>query len=266
MGKPILIFDSGVGGLSIYRGLKEALPQTSFCYASDSLYLPYGEQSDEFLLERCPKIIFQLARDINPELVVIACNTLSTLVLERLRRHLSIPVVGVVPAIKPAALNSQKKKIALLATPATIARTYIQALVQTYASDCDVQLIGCSDLVALAEEKVRGKSVCTAVSNIVRHFPLESVDTIVLGCTHFPLLKEELYKCLPSYIELMDSTDAIIRRVMTLIDSNVNHNGIKQPHHTFVNTALLGHPLKETLQNEGFSFFKVLSFKEEERV
>jgi len=216
----ILIFDSGVGGISIYEAIKEQLPNADYLYLFDNKYFPYGELEPEFLIERVCLLIGYMYEKYNPDLVVIACNSASTLVLPALRKRFPISFVGVVPAIKPAALQSKKKKIGLLATPGTVSRDYTQLLVNDHAQDCEIEMIGTTSLVLQAENKLYGKPVnLEEIKEVVLKWTIsaDSPDVVVLGCTHFPLLKEELEKSVGEHITFIDSGMAIASRVKHIL-------------------------------------------------
>ena len=215
MPKHILIFDSGIGGLSVYREIQYQLPLAKYIYAFDNAAFPYGELTESVLIERTAHIISQLCAKFYIDIVVIACNTASTIVLPTLRDKLSIPVVGVVPAIKPAALVS--KKIGLLATPATVKRNYTYELIKSFAPISDVQLLGSTRLVEMAEEKMIGVDVDLEELKAILSPWKDKVDTIVLGCTHFPFLRNEIKKVLNGNVLLIDSGEAIARRVKQLL-------------------------------------------------
>ncbi|EAS40821.1 glutamate racemase [Photobacterium profundum] len=217
MVKTILIFDSGVGGLSVYQEIQSLMPQIQYIYAFDNAAFPYGELAEDVLLQRTQRIVCSLAEKHNVDLVVIACNTASTIVLPILRENLSVPVVGVVPAIKPAAILSQTKVIGLLATPATIHRSYTHELISSFASDCEVRMIGSTRLVEIAEEKLRGLPVSIdEIAEIIKPWQ-KDVDCIILGCTHFPLIKDEIRQALDKAIVIVDSGKAIANRVKGLL-------------------------------------------------
>ncbi|GAA3551318.1 glutamate racemase [Zobellella aerophila] len=218
----ILIFDSGMGGLSIYREVRKALPGHRYLYLFDNACFPYGELSEQQLVARVVELLESFTRQHRVDLVVIACNTASTHVLPALRELLSIPVVGVVPAIKPAAEHSRRQgkgRIGLLATPGTVARRYTAELIQNFAADLDVSLLGTTELVKMAEDKLAGEPVVLArLARILAPWQGEGgPDTLVLGCTHFPLLSEEIQQLLPD-VTLVDSGQAIARRVSNLLD------------------------------------------------
>ncbi len=228
----IAIFDSGSGGLSILRCLVESLESCHFSYYADDALLPYGHLGDEQILTRLVNDLSQYFERNTPDLLVVACNTASTIVLPSLRSRLSIPVVGVVPAIKSAALISKTKSIGLLATPATIRRPYIDALIADFAQDCRVSRVPALDLVQISESYLQGECVNRMLidQHIDEVFCRDiDIDCIVLGCTHFPLLREYLNDSLSSrgksYVNLIDSGEAIAARVVNLLTLQ-NHSNL----------------------------------------
>ncbi|WP_052481093.1 glutamate racemase [Gilvimarinus agarilyticus] len=219
----IAIFDSGVGGLSILQAARQQLPKARFSYVSDNAGFPYGNKPAHLVIDRACQVLEAFAAEVDDvDVFVIACNTASTLALPRLRRHFTRPVVGVVPAIKPAAEISRNKYIGLLATPGTVKRSYTRRLIEEFASDCRVVSVGSSALVELAERKLRHEPVCDKqLHNILTpllvasdHNPApEQLDTLVLACTHFPLLAEEIAAVMGPRVRLVDSGTAIARRI-----------------------------------------------------
>lgn len=218
----ILVFDSGVGGLSVAREIQQRLPLNPLVYVSDNAFFPYGTKGETELIARVDQVIGELLLRYPADILVIACNTASTLTLPHLRSKLSLPIVGVVPAIKPAAIMSKTGVIGLLATPATVARPYTHELIREYATNCQVISLGSSELVQIAEQKLRGEMIdMDAISKIAQELmrvdQAEKMDVLVLACTHFPLLKDELTQNLPKQIKLIDSGAAIARRVEFLL-------------------------------------------------
>jgi len=219
----IAIFDSGVGGLSILQAARLQLPHCRFSYLSDNAGFPYGNKSADQVINRACSVLQRFAQQVSDvDIYVVACNTASTLALPRLRRHFTRPVVGVVPAVKPAALLSKNRYIGLLATPGTIQRSYTKRLIDQFAQDCQVVCVGSSALVELAERKLRCLPIDKAqLLHILQ--PLTSVseanptpaqlDTLVLACTHFPLLADEIQQALGARVRLVDSGAAIARRI-----------------------------------------------------
>ncbi|MCM2680876.1 glutamate racemase [Echinimonas agarilytica] len=213
--KKVIIFDSGVGGLSIQREISKRLSFLECHYLSDSLFFPYGELDPATVIERVCLLIPTLAQQINADAVVIACNTASTVALESLRDVLKIPVVGVVPAMKPAAQLSKSKHIALIATPATVNRPYTHQLIQTYAMQCSVTLIGSSELVRIAEQFLLGEEPsAAALAEIVKDINIQpTIDTVVLGCTHFPLIRRFLKVAIAHPVTFVDSGIAVAKQL-----------------------------------------------------
>lgn len=221
-----LVLDSGVGGLSIVAKIREICTPLQIHYLADLAGFPYGIKSEAELLHRVISLLESSLPIYQPDLVVIACNTASTLVLDELRQRFSLPFVGVVPAIKPAAQLTQTGVIAILATEGTVKRDYTHKLIQDFAAHHQVLRHGSSNLVLLAEQKLRGNLLGDAdiereVEALKKIDP--RLDTVVLACTHFPLLKEELSRSLPHIRYWVDSGDAIARRVQYWLD----HLGIR---------------------------------------
>ncbi|WP_375751806.1 glutamate racemase [Vibrio sp. HN007] len=212
----VLIFDSGVGGLSVYKEIKRLLPNLEYIYLFDNEAYPYGELPKDVLISRVEKLVVKAVKQEGVDLVVIACNTASTIVLPVLRKVLDIPVVGVVPAIKPASLIAHTA-VGLIATPATVNREYTHQLIESFASAMPVELLGTTRLVDMAEEKLCGKKVDLDELKEVLSPLVNKIDVAVLGCTHFPLLREEINQVFNERVVLIDSGEAIARRVKSLL-------------------------------------------------
>ncbi|MDN6336164.1 MAG: glutamate racemase [Halomonas sp.] len=215
----VLIFDSGVGGLSVAAALRRHYPEAALSYACDNAWLPYGLRADEVLTQRIVAVCCAAVAACRPAVLVVACNTASTLALEPLRRVLGIPVVGTVPAIKPAAALSRTRHLGLLATTATVRRPYTQRLIEHFAADCRVTRVAADALVTAAEAWLGGVTPEPVRLNAALA-PLwqaasasEPLDTVVLGCTHFPLLTPWLVRLSPVPLAWVDSGAAIARRV-----------------------------------------------------
>jgi len=215
----ILVFDSGVGGLSVARCIHETLPGADIVYLADNAGFPYGNQPESVVIERCTTLIRRALETIPCDVVVVACNTASTVVLPQLRQTIDIPVVGVVPAIKPAAGRTVSRRIGVLATPATVRRPYLDRLIDEFAGDCQVERVGHPALVGWAEQLVRGVPVPMAeLKKALTPLQRSGADTVVLGCTHYPLLLDALKTALPEVQHWVDSGDAIARRVLFLLE------------------------------------------------
>ena len=214
----ILVFDSGIGGLSIAASIHQSLPGIDLVYLADNAGFPYGEQPESVVIKRCTTLIMDTLARVPCDVIVIACNTASTVVLPRLRAMTRVPVVGVVPAVKPAAAITRNQRIGVLATPATVRRPYLDELVQKFASHCHVERIGHPGLVQWVENSVSGQPVPRHdLAQAVAGFRSADVDTVVLGCTHYPLLLAPLKDVLPEVTFWVDSGDAIARRVAFLL-------------------------------------------------
>ncbi|MBE8597175.1 glutamate racemase [Xenorhabdus sp. BG5] len=221
----ILIFDSGVGGLSVYQEIRQLLPDLHYIYAFDNEAFPYGEKTAEVIVERVVQVVDAIQKKHSLAVVVIACNTASTVSLPTLRERFSFPVVGVVPAIKPAAKLTCNRVVGLLATRATVNRDYTKELIARFATDCQMYAIGSAELVELAERKLHGKDVSLKeLEKILKPWlrMKEPPDTVILGCTHFPLIAEEIAQVLPDGTRLIDSGAAIARRTAWLIKNREN--------------------------------------------
>jgi glutamate racemase len=216
--KRVLVFDSGVGGLSVLDALMASGKAFEIDYAADNAWLPYGLKSDVELRARVPTLIASLAAQWTPDLIVIACNTASTIALDAVRAAVSAPVVGVVPPIKPAAALTRTGVIGLLATPATVRRAYTNDLIAQFAGDKRVVRFGSSALVTAAEAKLRGAAmesaaIAEAIEGLFSAPAGERIDVVALACTHFPLLAAELAAAAPRPCVWLDSGEAIARRV-----------------------------------------------------
>jgi glutamate racemase len=218
----ILVFDSGVGGLTVFREIVRARPDARYIYLADDAGFPYNNQPEAALIARVVDVIGKAIAEHHPDLIVVACNTASTLALAQLRAAYAVPFVGTVPAIKPACAQSKSKRIAVLGTQATVSREYTRALIREYAGDCNVVLVGSQRLAGFAELELAGTPVPDAdiQSEIAPCFgegpPEHYTDTIVLACTHYPLLIMR-FRALQAWpVEWLDPAPAIARRVADL--------------------------------------------------
>jgi glutamate racemase len=197
------------------------LPDLHYIYAFDNVAFPYGEKSEAFIVERVLEIVTAVQARYPLALAVIACNTASTVSLPALREKFAFPVVGVVPAIKPAARLTANGVVGLLATRGTVKRPYTRELIERFANECQIEMLGSAELVVLAEAKLHGEPVpLDELRRILRPWLKmpEPPDTVVLGCTHFPLLQDELLEVLPEGTRLIDSGAAIARRTAWLLE------------------------------------------------
>lgn len=226
----VLVFDSGVGGLTVAGELRALGPRLSVHYAADTGFFPYGDKSDEALRERLPKVAKALVEAVQPDVFVIACNTASTLALAEVRAALSIPVVGTVPAIKPAAQLTETGTIGLLATPGTIRRAYTARLIEEFAAGKRVILHGSLELVKLAEAHARGEDIppdafAAAQAPLFEAEGGAAIDTIVLACTHFPLVRGQLIATAPRPVSYIDSGAAIARQTIRMLPESTQAGG-----------------------------------------
>lgn len=216
----ILVFDSGVGGLSVAEHIAKALPGHPMVYLMDRRDFPYGQLSDDYLCQRVLELCQRAIKQWPIELLVIACNTASTVALPALRQALNIPVVGVVPAVKVAASLAQTGAIGVLATPATVQRRYLDDLIADHAAGCPVYRLGSTELVQWAEQWVYEGKRCEQLVELLQPWiTAHQIRHVVLGCTHFPLVRQQLLEHFPD-IDWIDSGAAIGRRVASLLHNN----------------------------------------------
>lgn len=218
---PVLFFDSGVGGLSILGPARALMPAMPVVYAADSAGFPYGTRSEADIAARVPALLGRLVERYRPRIAVIACNTASTIALGPVRAALDIPVVGTVPAIKPAALASKTRVIGVLGTDATVRQPYVDRLAAVHGADCLVLRHGCAALVTYAEARLRGEPADPAVparalAGLLDQPGGERMDMVVLACTHFPLVEDELAAAAPRALTFLDGGAGIARRIAWL--------------------------------------------------
>src|SRR3954451_5674799 len=218
----ILVFDSGLGGLTVFAEVAKARPDARFVYAADNAGFPYGRLAEAALVARVLAVMERLIEGHAPDLVVIACNTASTMVLKALRERFGVPFVGTVPAIKPAAGLSRSKRISVLATPGAIKSEYTRGLVAAYAGGCRVTLVAAPRLAALAEAELcaGGAGEEEVAAEIAPCFVADEdgrTDVVALACTHYPLLLPKLHRVAPWPVTWVDPAPAIARRVVQLL-------------------------------------------------
>ena len=221
---PILFFDSGLGGLSVLKAAQALVPNMPVVYVADYGGLPYGEKSEIDITARVAAMLGQLAERYRPAIMVIACNTASTIALSAVRAALELSIVGTVPAIKPAAAMSETRVIGLLGTAATIRQAYVDNLAAEFASDAALIRYGAGELVYAAEAKLRGEPVddsvyARAIDGLINQAGGPNIDTIVLACTHFPLVQGELHHAaiaagLTPKLRFIDGAEGIARRIV----------------------------------------------------
>lgn len=223
MSAHIIVFDSGIGGTSVLEHIQQRIPYAQYSYFMDNALLPYGAQTQQTIINRLCSLIFFIEQNaLNVDLIVIACNTASTSALSEVRKITSIPIVGVVPAIKPAAELTHSKHIGLLATPATVASAYTHTLIKEHANNVNVSLYSSVELVALAEQlffsqKLDTKKLHTELNRLALN---PNIDVLVLGCTHFPILADAIKAFFNGKVKLLDSGAAIANRVSYLLTAH----------------------------------------------
>ena len=219
--RPLLFFDSGVGGLSVLAPTRVLLPNAPIVYVADSAGYPYGTRTEAEIAGRVPALLGRLVERYHPRLIVIACNTASTIALAAVRAALDVPVVGTVPAIKPAAELSVTRVIGVLGTEATVRQPYVDDLAARFAADCTVIRHGSAELVDIAEAKLRGqapdpKRIAVVLDGLFGQPGGERIDVVVNACTHFPLVEAELVAAAPPGVRFIDGGPGIARRVAHL--------------------------------------------------
>jgi glutamate racemase len=217
----ILMLDSGVGGLSVLDDVRAALPAIDISYVADNAGFPYGTKTEMEVATRVCALLGRLTERLAPDLIVIACNTASTIALAHARAVLDVPVVGTVPAIKPAAEQSVSRVIGVLGTQATVRQPYVDRLSADHAGDCTVLRYGSPRLVELAEAQLRGERVTAAdvapcLAGLTQQPGGDRLDVVALACTHFPLLEPQLHEAAPQ-LRFVDGGPGIARRVAHLL-------------------------------------------------
>ena len=253
----ILLFDSGLGGLTVFREAARARPDAHFIYVADDALFPYGAVEESRLIERVLGLMDGFVAAHQPDLVIIACNTASTLVLPALRRRFDLPFVGTVPAIKPACAASLTKRVSVLGTQATVKREYTHALIRQYGAGCRVTLVGSAQLAGFAERQLAGDPIDDAAlrAEIAPCFVADGgarTDTVVLACTHYPLLTERFLRLAPWPVRWIDPAPAIARRVVDLVGPPAPDCGANLPQLVFTSGRKPARILALALQNFGF--------------
>lgn len=258
----VLVFDSGLGGLTVLRRLSEAVPEAAFTYLADDAFFPYGSQTREALVHRVGEVVGDAISTFKPDVVVIACNTASTIVLPSLRAAHTVPFIGTVPAIKPAVQLSHSQLISVLATPATVRRDYTRDLIATHGQGAAFTLVGSERLAGLVETILNGGTVADAeiTAEIAPCFVEVDggrTDVVVLACTHYPLLKARLTQLAPWPVTWVDPAPAIARRTANILAERGFAVGVgaaqAQAHIIFTSGKKLPLPLVEALKEYGLT-------------
>ncbi|GGG53939.1 glutamate racemase [Croceivirga lutea] len=234
---PIGIFDSGVGGTSIWKEINRLLPYESTIYLADSANAPYGLKTNKTIIELSTKNVeYLLAR--NCKLIVVACNTATTNAIKELRANYNIPFIGIEPAIKPAALNTKTKKVGVLATKGTLSSGLFQNTSKIYASGIEVIEQEGNGLVELVEAgSVNSKKTYELLKTFITPMLEKGIDSLVLGCTHYPYLIPVLKKILPPEVKIIDSGFAVAKQTKSILQQQNldNTNSAKVTHYFYSN-------------------------------
>ncbi len=219
--RPVGFIDSGIGGLHYLYSTKKLLPHEQMVYVADNAHFPYGNKTHDEIRRTVRATVKKLIAAENPKVIVIACNTASVVALANLREHFTVPFVGVVPAVKPAAERSKRRKIGVLATSRTVEDDYTAALIQDFASDCIVTRNHGSSLVDFVENRfltADEEEIRKQVADAVKMFDHGGIDTLVLGCTHFTFLEPYFRELLGPEITVIDSRDGVSKRVVSILE------------------------------------------------
>ncbi len=222
MMQEIAFVDSGIGGLPYLSALREKLPQAPIIYVADNKNFPYGSKDETQIRKGMLELVASILKRYNPSLLVVACNTASVVALETLRSNFSVPFVGIVPAVKPAAIASKTRSIGVLATERTIKGDYLEALITKYANDCRVTKVAASELISLIEKDpfIEDPLAFKRLFEEARvSFERQSVDTVVLGCTHFLHVAKEFEQYFANRFTIMDSRDGVVNQTLRIIES-----------------------------------------------
>ncbi|TVQ25258.1 MAG: glutamate racemase [Spirochaetaceae bacterium] len=228
----IAFIDSGVGGLPYVLTARTYLSGEQFIYVADNASFPYGDRTPEFLIDTVSRITEHLISRHNPRVIVIACNTASVFALPALRERFDVPFVGTVPAIKPAAAVTRSGRIGILATSRTVGAAYLDQLVDVHATECVIERLAGSDLVDFVESEglfASDQEKRAALRGTVERLSTQAIDTLVLGCTHFIFLKEQLEAMLGPEITIVDSRDGVARRIVALAAQPAQSTGSDAP-------------------------------------
>lgn len=232
------ILDSGVGGLTIWREIVKELPNESTVYLADSKNCPYGERSEDDIY-RLAKRLIEFLIDKKVKLIVLACNTITVFCIDKLRIDFpDIPIVGTVPAVKIAAQHSRNKKIGILSTESTAKSKYQKNLIKKFAKDCFVINKGDSELVPYIEKgDTKSEGLKKILRDTLKEFLEKHVDTIALGCSHFPFLRVEIGEVMGQKVKILDSGKAIARQVKRVLTNNNSLTLSNRPSHRFYTTG-----------------------------
>ncbi len=255
--RPVLVFDSGIGGLTVLREARVLMPGRNFLYVADDAGFPYGAWEEAALQQRIVQLFGGLIREHDPEIAVIACNTASTLVLDALRAAFpDTPFVGTVPAIKPAAERTRSGLVTVLATPGTVKRQYTRDLITQWASKCHVRLVGSDNLAGLAEIYMRQgfvdeEAVRAEIAPCFVERDGKRTDIVVLACTHYPFLVNRMRKTAPWPVDWLDPAEAIARRALSLLPALGEGEMAQAPDRAIFTSGAPDFPTRRLMQGFG---------------
>ena len=257
--RPILMFDSGIGGLTVLREARVLMPDRRFVYVADDAAFPYGDWEEEALRARLISLFGELLETYRPEIAVIPCNTASTLALGDLRAaYPGTPFVGTVPAIKPAAERTRSGLVSVLATPGTVKRAYTRDLIQSFAGQCHVRLVGSQNLARMAEAYIRGEvppdeAVLAEIAPCFVESDGKRTDIVVLACTHYPFLANIFRRLAPWPVDWLDPAEAIARRALSLLNSSSPVDPGQQPDRAIVTSGNPDFPTRRLMHGFGLT-------------
>ncbi|QJC29641.1 glutamate racemase [Enterobacteriaceae endosymbiont of Plateumaris pusilla] len=260
----IFIFDSGVGGISIYNQIKKKFPEIYFIYLLDNQFFPYGIKSKNCIFKRCIKILKKVSYQYHFSLAIIACNTASVSSIPMIQNYFSFPIIGVTPVIKYSINKTNNGVIGIVATKTTLEHYSIKKKIKYFSKNYIIETISSKKLVLLAEDKIQGFNISLKkIKKIfnpwykLKIFP----DTIILGCTHFPLIIDELKETLPKNIKFLDSKIDIISKIQKIITNHKFLFSIQKNFILYTKYTLKIVKIKKYLLNQGFNFFKKFKIK-----
>jgi glutamate racemase len=229
---PIGLFDSGIGGTSIWSEIHQLLPDENSIYLADSKNAPYGQKSkEEIIFLSCKNVEILLEK--NCKLIVVACNTATTNANKELREKYDVPFIGIEPAIKPAALNSKTQTIGILATKGTLNSALFNATIYKYKNIKIVEQVGYGLVTLIEDGKINSVEMDVLLRSYLQPMIEANIDYLVLGCSHYPYLIPQIKKILPNSIQIIDSGAAVARQTQYVLESKVGFNKSEIQFHTF---------------------------------
>jgi glutamate racemase len=256
--KPIGIFDSGIGGISVMSHIQSLLPNESLAYVADSLFAPYGLKSKDVILERSKTAIDYLIKKQSVKLIVVACNTATAAAIQELRQIYQIPIIGMEPAIKPATKATICKKVGILATNGTLDSAKFSALLETYSGEIDFYTQPCPGLVELIElGRIDDSSIKTLIQQYLKPLIERKVDTIVLGCTHYVFIRNIIENIMGPEVKIIDTGLAVAKHVRSELKKFSLQNKSKRKYYS-ISTNSINREMEEIIRsitrNSDFKF------------